>query len=91
MGRKRAGNGKSEMRGSLHCALRASVGMTEYWGGAEENRQQQERNAGSLHCALRASVGMTEYWGGAEENRQRQEQIRRFWLRQNDDSRAAPE
>ena len=43
MGRKRTGNGKGEMRGSLHFALCAPVGMTEWVGGAGVNGQRQEQ------------------------------------------------
>jgi hypothetical protein len=58
-GRGRTGN--DAMRGSLHCALRASVEMTALWGGGGRSRTGNGGMRGSLRCALRASVEMTAF------------------------------
>ena len=68
--RRRTGNGKGEIRGSLHYAT-ASVGMTECLGGRvkDKQRQKQKRNTGVL-SPLRMTtsgtlVGVDVLWAQA--------------------------
>jgi hypothetical protein len=62
-----------KMRGALHCALRAPVGMTARTGNGEEqeqattkNKNRQRRNAGVPPLRRQSApppVGMTVVWG----------------------------